>query len=112
MKKTELEVCPNCHQKSLWINKYKNSYECLNSKCSNYNLPISKVSLDRLNQQIEAEKNTLDESTAKARVWSGNQYWDEKMETRRPTCQNPPFPFLGSYHRNLHHNQYCYHANS
>ena len=80
MKKTELEVCPNCHQKSLWINKYKNSYECLNSKCSNYNLPISKVSLDRLNQQIEAEKNTLDESTAKARVWSGNQYWDEKKK--------------------------------
>ena len=83
MEKTELVVCLYCHQKSLWFNKVNNSFECLNSKCSNYNVPISMVSFNRNNQQLEAEKKALDESTAKARLWNGNQYWDEKKKKWR-----------------------------
>jgi hypothetical protein len=83
MEKTELAVCLYCHEKSLWFNKANNSFECLNLKCSNYNVPISLISFDRNNQQIEAEKKALDESTAKARLWNGNQYWDEKKKKWR-----------------------------
>ena len=34
-------------------------------------------------ERIEAEKKALDESTAKARLWNGNQYWDEKKKKWR-----------------------------
>jgi hypothetical protein len=113
MEKTELVVCLYCHQKSLWFNKVNNSFECLNSKCSNYNVPISMVSFNRNNQQIVAEKKALDESTAKARLWNGNQYWDgKKMSRWRPAYQNPPYSGVGSHHRSLHSNQYCYNSNS
>ena len=83
MKKTELAICLYCHQKSLWFNEVSNSFECLNSKCSKYNVPISLVSFNRNTQQIEADKKALDESTAKAKLWNGNQYWDEKKKKWR-----------------------------
>jgi hypothetical protein len=41
------------------------------------------VSFNRNNQQIVAEKKALDESTAKARLWNGNQYWDGKKKKWR-----------------------------
>ena len=37
----------------------------------------------REKERIEAEKKALDESTAKARLWNGNQYWDEKKKKWR-----------------------------
>ncbi len=73
-----LTVCIYCHEKSLCFNKVNNSFECLNSKCSNYNVVIPMISLNRNNQQIEAEEKAMNESIAKARVVMGNQIWNPK----------------------------------
>ena len=78
-----LTVCVYCHEKSLWFDKVNNSFECLNSKCSNYNVVIPMISLNRNNQQIEAEEKAANESISKAKVWMGNQYWDEKAKDWR-----------------------------
>ena len=78
-----LAVCLYCHEKSLWYDKVNNSFECLNSKCSNYNVVIPMISLNRNNEQIEAEEKAANESISKAKVWMGNQYWDEKAKDWR-----------------------------
>jgi hypothetical protein len=78
MEQIKLAVCPTCRKKSLFLNGC--FYECLNIKCPDYNMPISQVRLDKFNQQIEADEKAMNGSVSKAKVWMGNQYWDEKKK--------------------------------
>ena len=81
--KQELAVCLYCHEKSLWLNEVNNSFECLNSKCDNHNVPIPMISFGENKKKIEAEEKAANESISKAKVWMGNQYWDEKAKDWR-----------------------------
>ena len=81
--KQELAVCLYCHEKSLWLNEVNNSFECLNSKCENHNVPIPMISFGENKKKIEAAEKAANESISKAKVWVGNQYWDEKAKDWR-----------------------------
>ena len=76
--KVKLEICPTCKERSLMVDSSRQC-ECLNVKCEDYLQPIFKVSIEKA---IEAQK-IQDESTTKAKVWMGNQYWDEKAKDWR-----------------------------
>ena len=64
-------------------------YECQNPKCSDYRLRILKNQYKDYNQRqfkiIYPEKKDLIDETdvSKARLWNGNQYWDEKKKKWR-----------------------------
>jgi len=73
-----LQVYPSCKKKSLMLNEASNRYECLNTKCRETFL---RASIDRFNQQIEAEKKALDALTeGETKAWFGNQYYDPKRK--------------------------------
>lgn len=76
-----LQICPSCKRKSLMLNKASDQYECLNTECGdNY----FRATVDKYNQQVAIEKNTLNELAGKkTRSWSGNQYYDPKRKKWR-----------------------------
>jgi len=108
MEKPQLQNCPTCHEQSMMLTEDGTHYECQNPKCADYKLlvlylkyhkehpqlPIGQIVqqqqdkiktekdeyIQRGKERIEADKKALDESTAKARLWNGNQYWDEKRK--------------------------------
>ena len=96
MGKPQIQNCPTCHKQSMMLTEDGTHYECQNPKCADYKLLVlylkyhkkhPQLPIDQIFQQqqdkIEAEKKALDESTAKARLWNGNQYWDGKKKKWR-----------------------------
>ena len=91
-----MQICPTCHEQSMMLTEDGTHYECQNPKCADYKLLVLYLKyhkkhpssmfdeyIRREKERIEAEKKALDESTAKARLWNGNQYWDEKKKKWR-----------------------------
>ena len=77
MEKPQLQICPTCHEKSMVLTEDSTHYECQNPKCSDYRSRLLKV--------IYPEKKDIVDETdvSKARLWNGNQYWDEKKKKWR-----------------------------
>jgi hypothetical protein len=76
-----LQVCPLCKEQSLVPNQAGNGYECLNAKCRG---TFFKATVDRFNQQTEAQKKALDALREKeTKAWFGNQYYDHKRKQWR-----------------------------
>jgi len=96
MEKPQLQNCPTCHTQSMMLTKDGIHYECQNPKCSDYRLRFLKEKFKYYNEQQyptpqnmttpqiakkPQNKVTTDETdVSKARLWNGNQYWDEKKK--------------------------------
>ena len=89
MEKPKMQNCPTCHEQSMMLTKDGTHYECQNTKCSDYRLRLLKDMYkyyDEKKYQIgkKTENNTTDETdVSKARLWNGNQYWDERKKKWR-----------------------------
>jgi hypothetical protein len=93
MEKPQTQNCPTCHKQSMVLTEDGTRYECQNTKCSDYRLRLLKGQYKDYNQRqfktIYPEKKTenndaVDETdVSKARLWNGNQYWDEKKKKWR-----------------------------
>jgi hypothetical protein len=58
--------------------------ECVIAKLKEAKIiPFGAEKIRAEKNKVDEEKKKLDESTAKARVWMGNQYWDEKAKDWR-----------------------------
>ena len=89
----QMQNCPACHEYSMMLTEDGTHYECQNPKCSDYRLRLLKGQYKDYNQRqfktIYPEKKTenndaVDETdVSKARLWNGNQYWDEKKKKWR-----------------------------
>jgi len=88
------KLCPTCNE-PMMLSTDGTHYECANPKCSDYRLLLLKRAYDKQSPKqtpiITTEKKTQDappeDPTDKARLWNGNQYWDEKKKKWRNGAQ-------------------------
>jgi ribosomal protein L37AE/L43A len=74
-----LQICPACHGKFLILNEANDQYECL--LCG---VTFFRATVDKYNQQVQAEKDAFSELTKKkTRAWFGNQYYDSERKKWR-----------------------------
>jgi hypothetical protein len=74
----QMQICPTCKQKSLFFNESNNLYKCLNPKCVDYLLPLSKITVDSYNQKVADNKTGLDISKIETEEGFYNQYYYAK----------------------------------